>query len=71
MIQQCKAATRTYLGHGLFRLTLLPCRLRYMVMQQAFQYEQYDIIIVPMAERTYGANMPHRQSLYHVTSWYS
>jgi hypothetical protein len=21
--------------------------------------------------RTYGANMPHRQSLYHVTSWYS
>jgi hypothetical protein len=64
--------TRTYLGHGLFRLTLPPRRLRYMVMQQAFQYWAVRYYhCAQYGRRTYGANMPHRQSLYHVTSWYS
>jgi hypothetical protein len=32
---------------------------------------EYDYHCAQYGRRTYGANMPHRQSLYHVTSWYS
>jgi hypothetical protein len=73
MIQQWQTATNVFRTARFIPAVeyLTACRLRYMVMQQAFPLlSEYDIIIVPsMAEEPMA--LTSGQSLYHATSWYS
>jgi hypothetical protein len=65
-----KAATRTYLElHGLFRLLNTSPRavcVTWLCSRSIIERVRY-YHCAQYGRRTYGANMPHRQSLYHAT----
>jgi hypothetical protein len=74
MIQQWQTATNVFRTARFIPAVeyLTACRLRYMVMQQAFPLlSEYDIIIVPSMAEEPMALTCLTGNLYHATSWYS
>jgi hypothetical protein len=75
MIQQWQTATRTYLDCTVYSGCWIPHRVPFALHGYAAGFSIIERVryyhCAQYGRRTYGANMPHRQSLYHVTSWYS